>query len=153
MEALSKIADERRFLMIGDSKLVSYPNLAAIIRAKVSFITPAPKTYVSITVLAACDIDAADSVDYIAEREVYKTEDERGSYRVREDTMILTGKNKTAPDLTLRRVFVWSSARAAAAVNARAKKLERAAVTSNASGEDSAAATTQPPKRSPNASR
>lgn len=126
MEALSKIADERRFLMIGDSKLVSYPNLAAIIRAKVSFIAPASKTYVSAAVLAACDIDAADRVDYIAERDVNKTEDERGSYRVREDTMILTGKNKTEPDLTLRRVFVWSSARAAAAVNARAKKLERA---------------------------
>ena len=126
MQALSKIADERRLLMIGDSKLVSYPNLAAIIRAKVSFIAPASKTYVSAAVLAACDIDAADRVDYIAERDVNKTEDERGSYRVSEDTMILTGKNKTEPDLTLRRVFVWSSARAAAAAKARAKKLDRA---------------------------
>ena len=46
MEALSELAGERRFLMVGDSKLVSYPNLAAIIDAKVSFIAPAPKTYV-----------------------------------------------------------------------------------------------------------
>jgi len=38
MEALSKLANERRFLMVGDPKLVSYPNLAAMIKAKVSFI-------------------------------------------------------------------------------------------------------------------
>ncbi len=126
MEALSKLAGERRLLMIGDSKLVSYPNLAAIIRAEVSFIAPALKTYVGAGVLAACDFDAADPVDYVAERDANKTEADRGSYRVCEDTMILAGKNKSEPDLCLRRVFVWSSARAGAATKARAKKLERA---------------------------
>jgi transposase len=126
MEALSKLADERRFLMVGDSKLVSYKNLAAIIDAKVSFIAPASKTYVGAAVLAACDFDTADPVDYVAERDAANPAQERGCYRVCEDTMILTGKTKSEPDLTLRRVFVWSSARAAAAVNARAKKLGRA---------------------------
>ena len=133
MEALSKLAGERRLLMIGDSKLVSYPNLAAIIRAEVSFIAPALKTYVGAGVLAACDFDAADPVDYVAERDANKTEADRGSYRVCEDTMILAGKNKSEPDLCLRRVFVWSSARAGAATKARAKKLERAALATEAS--------------------
>ncbi len=40
--------------------------------------------------------------------------------------MVLTGNTKSDPALDLRRVFVWSSARAGAAENARAKKLERA---------------------------
>ena len=126
MEALSKLAGIRRFLMVGDSKLVSYANLAAIIDAKASFIAPASKTYVGAEVLAACDFDAADPVDYVAERDAGKEEEDRGSYRVSEDTMVMKGKKKSEPDLHLRRVNVWSSARAGAAAKARAKKLARA---------------------------
>ena len=126
MEALSKLATERSFLLVGDSKLVSYPNLAAIIGAEVSFIAPASKSYVGADVLAACDLEAADPIDYLAERDIGKDAEDRGSYRVSEDTMVLTGKKKADPDLHLRRVFVWSSARAGAAKSAREKKLERA---------------------------
>ena len=43
-----------------------------------------------------------------------------------EDTMSLAGPRKSDPVLTLRRVFVHSSARADAAGKARALKLERA---------------------------
>ena len=126
MEALSKLAGERRFLMVGDSKAVSYPNLRAMTEAGVSFIAPASKSYVGADVLAACDFEAADPVDYVAERDAGKSPEERGSYRVSEDTMVIKGKKKTDPDLCLRRVFVWSSARGGAAVKARAKKLARA---------------------------
>jgi transposase len=126
MEALSKLAAERRFLMVGDSKLVSYQNLAAIIEAQVSFIVPASKTYVGADVLAACSFDDAIEVDYVAERDATKSEEGRGTYRVSEDTMVIQGKKTSEPDLCLRRVFVWSSARAGAATKARAKKLERA---------------------------
>ena len=126
MEALSKLAGERRFLMIGDSKLVSYPNLRAIIEAGVSFVAPASKVYVGSDVLAVCDFDSAVVVDYVAQRDANKAPEERGSYRVLEDTMVITGKKKAEPSLELRRVFVWSSARAGAAAKARSKKLERA---------------------------
>ena len=126
MEALSKLAGERRLLIVGDSKLVSYPNLRAIIDADVSFIAPASKIYVAAGLLAACDFDAAIPVDYVAERDTHKAPENRGSYRMIEDTMVICGKKKSEPDLCLRRLFVWSSARAGAAVNARAKKLERA---------------------------
>lgn len=126
MEALSKLARERRFLLVGDSKLVSYPNLRAMTEAGVSFIAPASKSYVGADVLAACDFRRSDPVDYVAERDTGKSPEERGSYRVSEDTMVIKGKKKTDPDLCLRRVFVWSSARAGAAVKARAKKLARA---------------------------
>jgi hypothetical protein len=45
MQALQKIAGPARMLMVGDSKLVSYHNLAAMFHAKVTFIAPASKTY------------------------------------------------------------------------------------------------------------
>jgi hypothetical protein len=65
-------------------------------------------------------------VDYLAERDAGKPPTQRGSYRVVEDTITITGKRATDPVLRVRRVFVWSSARAGAAATARARKLDRA---------------------------
>jgi hypothetical protein len=45
MTALKQLAGRRR-LLVGDSKLVSYPNLQAMADAEVGFIAPASKTYV-----------------------------------------------------------------------------------------------------------
>jgi transposase len=126
MRALGELAGERRFLVVGDSKLVSYANLRAITAAEVEFIAPASKTYVPAQVLAALDPEVAAPIDYLAERDRGKPSEQRGSYRVLEDTMALAGPRKRDPVLQLRRVFVWSSARATAAATARAKKLERA---------------------------
>jgi transposase len=126
MEALSALADQRRFLMVGDSKLVSYPNLAALVEAEVSFIAPASKKYVSARTLAACDTNQAVPVEYVAARDATKDPERRGSYRVLEDSMVITGTRKADPALHLRRIFVYSSARAKAAATARDKKLGRA---------------------------
>jgi transposase len=126
MRALRQLAGERRFLLVGDSKLVSYANLRDLLAAKVDFIAPASKTYVPAGVLAALDPAAATPVDYVAERDQGKPSEQRGSYRVVEDTMTLAGKRQRDPVLHLRRVLVWSSARAQAAATARAKKLDRA---------------------------
>jgi transposase len=126
MRALRQLAGPRRFLVVGDSKLVSYANLRAIMAAEVDFIAPASKTYVPAEVLAALDPQAAAPVDYLAERDQHKPPGRRGSYRVIQDTMTITGKRKADPPLRVRRVFVWSSARAGAAATARARKLERA---------------------------
>jgi transposase len=126
MRALRTLAGERRFLLVGDSKLVSYANLRDILAAEVDFIAPASKTYVGAEVLAALDPKAAAPVDYLAERDQGKPAGKRGSYRVVEDTMTIGGKRKADPVLRVRRVFVWSSARAQAAATARARKLDRA---------------------------
>ena len=58
LEALRRIAGERRFLVVGDSKLISYANLTAMIGADVEFIAPAPKTYVDAATLGAWRSDA-----------------------------------------------------------------------------------------------
>jgi hypothetical protein len=119
MTALQKLATPPGFLLVGDATLVSYTNLAAMSEAKVTFLAPASKTYVPATVLAILELAAATEVDYVAERDTAKPADQRGRWRVIEDTMTMAGPRKKDPVLTLRRVFVHSSARARAAVTAR----------------------------------
>jgi transposase len=126
LTALTKMATPREFLLIGDSKLVSYNNISAMIESGVEFIAPASKTHTPAAVLAALDLDLATEVDYVAQRDADTPAAERGRWRVTEDTTTLTGKTKRDPVLTLRRVFVHSTARARAAATARAKKLDRA---------------------------
>src|SRR6266705_2307951 len=120
MTSLKQLAGRRRLLLVGDSKLVSYPNLRAMIAAKVGFIAPASKTYVPAQTFAALDPQAATPVDYVAARDQHKPPERRGSWRVIEDTMTLAGKAKRDPVLSLRRVLVWSSARDQAALDALA---------------------------------
>jgi hypothetical protein len=98
-----------------------------MIAAGVGFVATASKTYVPATVLADLDLNtAAAEVKYLAERDTGKPAATRGRWRVVEDTTTGSGPRKEDPVLTLRRVFVHSSARAHAATMARAKKLDRA---------------------------
>ena len=78
MTALTTMAAPRDFLLIGDSKLVSYNNLVAMTDAGVTFLAPASKTYVPAAVLATLDIHAAVEVDYVAERDQRKPADRAG---------------------------------------------------------------------------
>jgi len=127
MTALQEIAGERTFLLAGDSKLISYPNVRDMAGAKVTFIGPAPKQHVPAAVLAACDIQAAAEVACTALRDTRKPLDDRGTWRAYEDTMVLRPPRGTkGPGITVRRVFVHSTARAGAAGIARAKKPGRA---------------------------
>jgi len=126
MEGIRRVAGPRRFLLIGDTKLLSYDNIAAMVQAQVTFLAPASKNFVAAEVLAGCDYAKAKPVTYLAQREAHLPKQERGRYRVFEDTMTITGKKDTDPQYQMRRVFVHSSARADAAVHARTKKLDRA---------------------------
>ena len=126
MEALRRLAGPRRFLLVGDSKLLSYPNIAAMIDAEVTFLAPASKSFVSAGTLVGCDYATATPVEYLAQRDTTRPAEERGHYRVAEDSMTITGPRKKDPSFRLRRVFVYSSARAQAATTARVKKLDRA---------------------------
>jgi transposase len=128
MEALKQMAGEKKFLLVGDSKLVSYTNLSAMVAAKVTFVAPASKSYVSIEVLAGCDRARASAVDYVPERHTARTTPgPPPTYEVYEDTMVIGGPRKADPPVELRRVFVWSSGNAQAALTNRRRKCERAA--------------------------
>lgn len=127
MESLRSMCGERSFLLVGDSKLVSFDNLSEIAAAGVTFIAPASKAYIDAATLAACDWEAATPVDYVAQRDADKPADQRGSYRVLEDAWTLPApKKRLRSGLKLRRVFVWSSADADAATKSRTNKLDRA---------------------------
>jgi len=126
MEALRRLAGPRTFLLVGDSKLLSYTNIAAMVDAEVAFLAPASKLFVPAQVLAGCDYDTATPVDYVADRDAGRPAEQRAHYRVIEDTMSVHGRRRRDRPITLRRVFVHSSARADAAATARAKKLDRA---------------------------
>jgi hypothetical protein len=126
MTALKTLAEQRSFLLVGDSKLVSYHNVAALLAAGVSFIAPAPKTLVPAAVLSALEATRAVELAYIAERDRDKPPEQRGRYLGLEDTMALSGPRKRDPVLCVRRVFVHSSARADAVRVARDRKLARA---------------------------
>jgi hypothetical protein len=126
MKALQGMATERRLLIVGDSKLISYANLAAMDAGGVTFVAPASKTYVPAAQLAGLTVEQAAQVDYVAQRDQGKLAGRRGAWHVTEDTMNLAGPRKSDPVLVLRRVFVHSSARADAASKARMLKLERA---------------------------
>jgi len=129
MTALKKIAGAKKFLLIGDSKLISYDNVAAIGKAGCTFLAPASKTYVKAAELAACDLGQATEVGYAAQRDAYKDPGQLGRWHVLEDDQpfqIRNSKRKSDPPIRLRRVFVHSTARAHAAATSRAKKLTRA---------------------------
>lgn len=126
MQALLGLASQQRFLLVGDSKLISRGNVIAMNQAGVQFIGPAGKTYLPAERLSTLDLEAAVPVEYVAERDLGKPVEQRGAYRVLEGELTLAGKRAAGPDLCVRCVYVWSSARAQAAASNRAKKLERA---------------------------
>ena len=129
MTALKKLAGTRSFLLIGDSKLISYDNVEAITGQGCTFLAPASKLYVKAGELAACDLSKATEVGYVAGRDAGKRPDQVGRWYVLEDDQsfqIRSSKRKNAPPITLRRIFVHSTARAQGAAASRAKKLARA---------------------------
>ncbi|MGW3185735.1 IS1634 family transposase [Kitasatospora sp. NPDC001119] len=127
MNALRKMADRRDFLLVADSKLVSHPNVTALLDAKVAFVAPAPAAKVPDGVYAALNLDDAQVVDYVPDRDEGKPSDGREVYRVLEDTHTLAGRRKSDPVHTLRRILVHSTGNARGQQAARAKRLARAA--------------------------
>jgi len=128
MTALKKIAGPRTFLLVGDSKLISYANAAAMNAQKVGFVAPLAASRVPAGLFAALPPGAGAAVDYAAGRDTGKPAAARGSYRVLEDGgMDLPGPRKADPPVHLRRILVYSSANAAGTAKARALKLAKAA--------------------------
>jgi transposase len=127
MRALVELADTRPFLLVGDTKLVSYTNLAALTSTPgVTFLAPAPKTVVPADVLASQDWATATIIDHVAARDRDKPLHERATYRAHQGVTTVRGPRKTDPPVTVRTVFIWSSVNARAAQAARARKLDRA---------------------------
>jgi hypothetical protein len=127
MTALKQIAGPRPFLLVGDSKLISYTNAAAMGAQGVGFVAPLAAARVPAGLFAALPPGAGTAVDYTAGRDAGKPAAARGIYRVLEDGgMDLAGPRKADPPVHLRRILVYSSANATGAAKARALKLATA---------------------------
>jgi transposase len=127
MHALQHLAERPGFLLLGDSKLLSYDNVAAMNTAGVRFVAPAAAASVGPALYAAQDLDAATVAEYCADRDQGKPAEQRGSYRVVEDdAFVWKGRRKSDPPQVLRRVLVHSSANAAGQKAARDRKLAKA---------------------------
>jgi transposase len=126
MRALQTLASPHRFLLVGDSKLVSYTNVTAMNTEQVTFIAPLAASRVPDGLFAGLNPRQAAFVEYIAERDENTRPFDRGSYRVCEDTMDLAGPRKKDPVLTLRRILVYSTANATAQAKARKLRLAQA---------------------------
>jgi transposase len=126
MRALHTLAAPRSFLLVGDSKLISYPNVTAMLDARVTFIAPLAASRTPDGLFAGLDPAQATLVDYLADRDEHTRPWQRDTYRVLEDTMDLAGPRKADSVCHLRRILVYSSANATAAAKSRALKLARA---------------------------
>ncbi|MFB8034217.1 IS1634 family transposase [Streptomyces sp. NPDC056004] len=126
MGSLRAMAGPKEFLLIADSKLISYGNVAALIKAQTDFIAPAPAAEVDDTVYAALDLDAATVVDYTPARDEGIPAGARETYRVLEDTHLLAGPRKNDPPLEVRRILVHSTGNAKGQQRAREKRLAKA---------------------------
>ena len=82
MTALKKIAGPCTFLLVGDSKLISYANAAAMAAAQVTFVAPLAAARVPAGLFAALPAGAGTEVDYTARRDAGKPAAARASYRV-----------------------------------------------------------------------
>lgn len=126
MSRLKTLAGPRGFLLVGDSKLISYGNVTAMIDGEVTFIAPLAAARVPAGLFAGLDPAAAEVVDYIAERDDNKPFWDRCGYRVTEDMMSLPGPRKKDPVHRLRRILVHSTANQEAAGKARRRQLDAA---------------------------
>ncbi|MET7356704.1 IS1634 family transposase [Streptomyces mirabilis] len=127
MKDLRKLSGQQEFLMVADAKLVSYPNIAALLEAGVPFIAPVPAAQIKDEVYAALNLERTTVVDWVPERDTGKKPGEREAYRVLEDVHHLAGPRKRDPVFTLRRILVHSTANAAGQQAARAKRLAKTA--------------------------
>jgi len=126
MHALQDLAATPGFLMVGDSKLISYANITAMTQAQVSFLAPLAAARVPAGLFADIDPVTTVVVDYVAQRDINKPADKRCAYRVSEDTMSIAGPRRADPVHQIRRVLVHSSANQHAAQAARELKLGKA---------------------------
>ena len=127
MKSLQRIAGRRRFLLVADSKLVSWANVTALVAAEADFIAPLPAAKVADDFYAGLDLGAARAVDYVAARDTHVAPADRDVYRVMEDTVTIAGPAKKDAAVRLRRVLVHSSGNAAGQRRARDKRLAKAA--------------------------
>lgn len=126
MNALRALAGERKTLLVADSKLVSWPNVTALVAAEAEFIAPLPAARVPAGFYAGLDLQQAAEVPYTPVRAETRPNADPDRYRVLEDEYELAGPRKRDTPVRVRRILVHSSGNATGQAKARAKRLAKA---------------------------
>jgi transposase len=128
MNALRSLAERPDFLLVADSKLVSHPNITALLEAKVDFVAPVPAAQVASELYAGLNLADAVVVDYVNDRDRERgtPPGRRESYRVLEGVHVMAGRRRSDPVHRLRRILVHSTGNAKGQQAARAKRLAKA---------------------------
>jgi hypothetical protein len=126
MNALRALAGERKTLLVADSKLVSWPNVTALVAAEAEFIAPLPAARVPAGFYAGLDLQEAAEVRYTPVRAETRPNADPDRYRVLEDEYELAGPRKRDTPVRVRRILVHSSGNATGQAKARAKRLAKA---------------------------
>lgn len=128
MHALREHAGCTDFVLVGDSKLLSAPNRAALLTAGVGYLAPLARTPELDAAFLAIPPAELVPLDYVSQRERGKPAEERASYRGWDST-VEVGVTTRAGEVecrTVRRLFVVSSEERDAARRNRARQRERA---------------------------
>ena len=128
MLALREHAGCTDFALLGDSKLLSAPNRAALLAAGVGYTAPLPRTPELDAAFLAIPPEQLAPLDYVSERERAKPPEERAAYwgyDSRAEVAVPDGRGGEQPR-RVRRLFVVSSEERAACRRNRARQRERA---------------------------
>ncbi len=116
------------FLLVGDRKLVSFTNLAAMTASPgTRFVAPAPASIVPAARYQDLDPATAAVSDYVPARDAHRLFHQRDVHRVVEgEPTVLRGPGRNDPPLTVRTVFVHSARTAEAAARSRGERITKA---------------------------
>jgi transposase len=128
MRALREHAGCSEFVLVGDSKLLSAANRAALLGAGVGYLAPLARTPELDAAFLAIPAAELAPLGYASRRERAKPADERASYRGWDSTAAVAVPAPGGGERVhrLRRLFVLSSEERAAARRNRARQRERA---------------------------
>src|SRR5207245_2130381 len=111
MRALREHARCSDFVLLGDSKLLSEPNRAALLSAGVGYLAPAARTPELDAAFVAIPPEELVALDYVSVRESVKPPDERTTYHGYETTVEIAVRDGDGRVQVhrVRRLFVVSS--------------------------------------------
>jgi transposase len=129
MRALREHAGCTDFVLVGDSKLLSAPNRAALLTAEVGYLAPLARTPDLDAAFLAIPPAELVPLDYVSQRERAKPVEARASYQGWDSTVevwVSTRAGEVPCCHTVRRLFVVSSQERDAARGNRTRQRERA---------------------------
>jgi transposase len=130
MTALREHARCTDFVLIGDSKLLSAANRQALLRARVGYLAPLPRTPELDAAFLAIPPERLVPLDYVSERDKAKPPAERTTYHGYDTRaeVAVADESGRAGTVRVRRLFIRSSEEQAACRRNRQRQRERAEV-------------------------